>query len=240
MSLTEHKQEVSHARLVAPDFAAASSPPPGARLHSVWRNGTWPVARTRRRFGFDVEPTPTMPTAYITHPSCLLHEMGPYHPGMPGAADGHRRPHDRRGHRPATRATTRRRRHARADRARAQRALHRRDRGGEPGRGPALHRPRHRAQPAFARRRAARGRRGGAGARSRHARRGVDRVLRGASARPSRRARPRHGLLPLQQRRRRRRARARGPRARRAWRSSTSTCITATAPRTSSRATRAC
>src|SRR5207248_4861395 len=24
-----------------------------------------------------------MPTAYLTHPSCLLHEMGPYHPECP-------------------------------------------------------------------------------------------------------------------------------------------------------------
>ena len=26
---------------------------------------------------------PPMPVAFITHPSCLLHEMGPYHPECP-------------------------------------------------------------------------------------------------------------------------------------------------------------
>ena len=26
---------------------------------------------------------PLMPVAFITHPSCLLHEMGPYHPECP-------------------------------------------------------------------------------------------------------------------------------------------------------------
>ena len=158
-----------------------------------------------------------MPTAFITHPSFLLHEMGPYHPECPerlmaisdrliasGIDHYLLAPHGAG-------------RDARADRPRPRRRLHRRDRRGQSRGGTALHRPGHRAQSAFADGRAARGGRRRAGRRPRDARRVQDRVLRGAAAGTPRRAAARDGLLPLQQRGRRRRARARGarPRARR-------------------------
>ncbi len=110
---------------------------------------------------------------------------------------------------------------------------HRRD-----GRPRSHARSRHVHEPGVARDRAAgRGCGHRRGTSCRHDRRAGARAR--PAARPSRRSRPGDGLLPVQQRRDRRRGAA-GRRARRAWRSSISTCITATAPRRRSTTTRPC
>ena len=88
--------------------------------------------------------------------------------------------------------------------------------------------------------RAARGRRHDHGDRRGARRHGRQRLRARAAARPPRAARPRDGLLPLRERRRRRPSCAGGARASAGSRSSTGTCITATAPRRSSGRTRRC
>ncbi len=181
-----------------------------------------------------------VPTAYITHPSFLLHDMGPYHPECP---DRLRAIGDRLIGSGLDSYLVHHSAPAADDDAIALvhgRSLHRDDRGREPGVGPALPRSRHRDERAFADGRPACGGRRRARHRPRRARRMPHGVLRGPPARPPCRARPRDGLLPLQQRRGRRGARARRSTGSSAWRSSISTSITATAPRTSSRAIRGC
>ena len=87
----------------------------------------------------------------IHHPSILSPARdGALSPRVSGAAHGGRRSHDRCGHRSLPQALHGAAGDARADRARSQRVVHRRDRGRESCRGPALHRSGHRAQPAFA------------------------------------------------------------------------------------------
>ena len=151
---------VRHLARLALDHAALGvTPPGGSGRHSGRRRPTAQTGVT----AFDACPRDTVTTAYITHPSCLQHEMGAAASRMPRAADGDRRPADRR--RASTRISHRHeapRGDARAARARPRRALCRSDRGGAPGERAALPRPRYRAQPAFGRRGAARGGRGGA------------------------------------------------------------------------------
>jgi acetoin utilization deacetylase AcuC-like enzyme len=148
-------------------------------------------------------------TAYITHPSCLKHDMGPYHPECPdrlnaisdrmiaAGLDGHLVRHTA----PAATREQLLRVHGATYVDEIERA--------SPRDGLVYLDPGHRAQPAFGRGREARGRRGRAGHRPRDEARGRERVLRGAPAGPPRRAAPRDGLLHLQQRRGRRDARAR-------------------------------
>ena len=150
---------------------------PGERgLHSACRRVDAPPAASlpgrASPLAADGIDANAVPTAYITHPSFLLHDMGPYHPECPdrltaigdrliaAGLDGLSRRTTRR---PRRRASSSLRVHGAAyiDEIEAR----------EPGVGPALPRSRHRAQPAFADRRAARGRRGRAGDRPRDARR---------------------------------------------------------------------
>ena len=196
------------------------------------------LVAARRRTGHKAN---VVPTAYITHPSFLLHDMGPYHPECPdrlraigdrlisSGLDGYLVHHsapaagqrDARP-RPQPRTTSRRSR----PRARSS-GLHYLD--------PDTAMNAHSLTAA------------------RHAagavvlatdlvvqRRMPHRILRRPPARPPCRAPPRDGLLPLQQRRGRRGARAVGRTGSSAWRSSISTSITATAPKTSFPTIRAC
>src|SRR3954454_18568736 len=52
-------------------------------LNSAWRKGDRHWAAAAQRSSCMPTPSVTMPVAFITHPSCLLHEMGPYHPECP-------------------------------------------------------------------------------------------------------------------------------------------------------------
>ncbi len=149
-----------------------------------------------------------VPTAYITHPSFLLHDMGPYHPECPDrlSAIGDRLisagldPYLRHYSAPAATDEQLGRVHSRD-----YIALIEAESSGDRA---SLPRSRHGDESALARRRAARSRRCGAGNRPRAVRRMPQRVLRGASAGTPCGARPGDGILPVQQRRRRRRARA--------------------------------
>ncbi len=76
-----------------------------------------------------------MPTAFITHPSFLLHDMGPYHPECPERLMAISDRLIASGIDPYLRHYYGARGHARADRAGPRRRLHRRDRGGEPEEG---------------------------------------------------------------------------------------------------------
>ena len=142
-----------------------------------------------------------MPTALITHPACLRHDTGPYHPECPDRlravlaaleTPGVRRPAARVG--PA--------RHHRAAHPRASGELRRGDpvdpsRRGRDG----AARRRHRDERRQRRGRAARRRCRGGGRRCGDGRLGARRLRRGAPARPPRRTRASDGLLPVQQRR---------------------------------------
>ena len=155
-----------------------------------------------------------VPTAYITHPSFLLHEMGPYHPECPDRLTAISDRLIAAGVDPYllhyTAPAVTREQVARVHSA----AVHRRDRAGGARPRAALHRPGHRAQSAFADRRAPCGRRRGDGRRPRAFRRVPHGLLRRAPARPPRGAQAGHGLLPVQQHRGRGGARAGAPQAR--------------------------
>ena len=119
------------------------------RRRAARRRRPPPAIVARRRTAIEAN---AVPTAYITHPSFLLHDMGPYHPECP---DRLRAIGDRliaRGPRRLPRAS----RGAGGDATSSSPRVHGAryiddDRGGEPGVRPALPRSRHGAQSAFAR-----------------------------------------------------------------------------------------
>ena len=177
--------------------------------------------------------------AFITHPDCLKHDMGAHHPERPRAAHRDRGPADRLRARAAPGALRSAARDRRAARARASARVRARDPRRRARSGHRAPRSRHGDEPVHACDAALRA----AGA----AVLATDLVMRGkadsafcarAPAGPPRLPRAADGLLHLQQRRRRRAPCASRRTASSAWRSSISTCTTATAPRTSSRATR--
>ena len=176
-----------------------------------------------------------MPTALITHPACLHHDNGPYHPECPGsAARGARRAGGRGIRRPAARGGAAR--HRRAAHARASGELCRGDPGDPSGRGRnGAARRRHGDERRQCRGGVARGGCGGGGGGCGDGGLGACGVRRGAPAGAPCRTVAADGLLPVQQCRGGGDACAgRGGtcRASRWW---ISTCTTATARRRCSR-----
>ncbi len=220
-ALSERSRATVSRRHSSTLLSRRSSPPAGAGYTPFGGVRPRPLARA---VATAYSPCPNASTSLpcpppiITHPSFLLHDMGPYHPECPDAAARDRRPADRRRARRLPAPLHGAGGDARAARARARRALHRR-RSRRRARTSGLHfiDPDTALNPHSL-------------AAARHAAGAVvlatdlvvrgecrDRVLRGAPAGAPCGARARDGLLPVQQRRGRRGARARGarPRARR-------------------------